>query len=74
MSGKHTSAKREPRTTTNGRRRAAATGCSIDQRATKGKSATTGKRHTRSDSVADKKMLRAWETITANRGEAKSKR
>ena len=34
--------------------------------------------HTRGDakngSVADKKMLRAWSTISANRGEAKRKR
>lgn len=31
-------------------------------------------RDAKSGSVADKKMLRAWSTISANRGEAKRKR
>jgi hypothetical protein len=75
MAGKHTSTKREPRESTNGRRHETADGCFTDQRASKTESGgiTVG-RDARSDSVADKKMLRAWETISTNRGAAKRKR
>jgi hypothetical protein len=75
MASKHTSAKREPRESANGRRHETADGCFTDQRATKTKSGgVIVGRDARSDSDADKKMLRAWETINTNRGEAKSKR
>lgn len=40
------------------------------------KSKTTGSdngRSTRSESVADRKMMRAWATISENRGDAKRK-
>jgi hypothetical protein len=75
MAVKHTSAKREPRESANGRRHETTDGCFTDQRASKAKSGgVVVQRDAQSDSVADKKMLRAWETINTNRGEAKRKR
>jgi hypothetical protein len=75
MAIKHTSAKREPRESANGRWRETADGCFTDQRASKAKSGSViVQRDAQSDSIADKKMLRAWETISTNRGAAKRKR